>query len=125
VRNIVFWYDGDGAFADGIDSLELNGVRIIKLDDRNAFAIKLYIERTDTQSNLLVYSPMPFPQSRDNWLADTVHYSQTFSTDEASLILLNYRMDASLRPVAEEYKSFFRNKEREHRFNSYKIERFY
>lgn len=124
VRNIVFWYDGDGAFADEIDSLELNGVKIIKLDNRNAFATKLYIERTDTQSNLLVYSPMPFPQSRDNWLADTVHYSQTFSTDEASLILLNYKMDASLRPIAEEYKAFFRNKEREHRFNSYKIESF-
>ena len=124
VRNIVFWYDGDGAFADEIDSLELDDVKIIKLDDRNAFATKLYIERTDTQSNLFVYSPMPFPQSRDNWLADIVHYSQTFSTDEASLILLNYKMDAALRPVAEEYKVFFRNKERERRFDSYGIQNF-
>ena len=124
VRNIVFWYDGDGVFADAIDGLELDNVKIIKLDDHNAFATKLYIEKTDTQSNLLVYSPMPLPQSRDNWLADTVHYSQTFSADEASLILVNYKMDALLRPVAEEYKAFFRNKEREHRFNNYKIESF-
>lgn len=124
VRNIVFWYDSDGAFADEIDSLELENVTIIKLNDHNAFATKLYIEKTDTQNHLLVYSPVPLPQSRDNWLADTVHYSQTFSTDEASLILLHYKMDASLRPVAEEYKAFFRRKEREQRFDSYGIEVF-
>ncbi|MEZ7872479.1 MAG: hypothetical protein QMB53_01680 [Eubacteriales bacterium] len=54
------------------------------------------------------------PQNRDKWLAD----SQTFSADEASLILVNYKIDASLWPVVEEYKAFFRNKEREYRFNS-------
>ncbi len=124
VRNIVFWYDSDGAFADEVDTLALEGVKTITLDDHSAFAAKLYIEKTDTQSNLLVYSPMPLPQSCDNWLADTVHYSQTFSTDEASLILLNYKMNASLRSVAEEYKAFFRNKERERRFESFGIEHF-
>ena len=45
VRNIVFQYDGDGAYADKIDSLELDNVKVIKLDDRNAFAVKLYIEK--------------------------------------------------------------------------------
>lgn len=124
VRNIVFWYDGEGVFADEVAGLELNNVKIVRLDDHNSFTTKLYIEKIDTESNLLVYSPMPLPQSRDNWLADTVYYSQTFSTDEASLILLNYKMDASLRSVAEEYKAFFRNKEREHRFNNYGVKNF-
>lgn len=124
MRNIIFWYDSDGAFADEIDHLELDRVKIIKLNDHNAFATKLYIEKTDRQSHLLVYSPLPLPVSQENWLADIVHYSQTFSTDEASLILLNYKMDASLRSVAEEYKVFFRNKDREHRFNGYHIDDF-
>lgn len=124
VRNIVFWYDGDSAFAEEINSLEMENVTIIKLNDHNAFATKLYIEKTDMQNHLLVYSPVPLPQSRDNWLADTVHYSQIFSTDEASLILLNYKMDASLRTIAEAYKAFFRNKDRERRFDSYGIENF-
>lgn len=124
VRNIVFWYDSEGAFADEVENLELDHVKIIKLDDHSAFAAKLYIEKTDTQSNLLVYSPIPLPHSRDNWLADTVHYSQIFTTDEASLILLNYKMDASMRPAAEEYKGFFRNRDRERRFDSYGIESF-
>jgi len=48
VRNIVFWYDEEGVFAEDIDSLALEGVKIIKLYDNNMFAVKLYIEETDT-----------------------------------------------------------------------------
>ncbi len=120
-RNIVFWYDGEGAFESEIDGLEIEGVKVLKLTNSNAFATKLYIEKTDRDGNLLVYSPMHKPHISDNMLADTVLYSQTFSTDEASLILLNYKMDTSLRSVCEEYKAFFRNKERERRFDGYDI----
>lgn len=61
VRNIVFWYDEEGVFAGDIDNLSLEDVKIIKLYDNNIFALKLYIEETDTASNLLVYSPLPRP----------------------------------------------------------------
>jgi uncharacterized protein (TIGR02687 family) len=121
VRNIVFWYDDNGAFADKVDALKFSNAKIIKLYDDNQFAVKLYIEREDTQSNLLVYSPATRPPDRDNWLADTLRYSQTFATDEASLILINYKMDLLLRSVAQEYVAFFRNNERVRRFDSYGI----
>ena len=32
-RNIVFWYDEDGVFADSIDTLALDNVKLIKLFD--------------------------------------------------------------------------------------------
>ena len=118
-RNIVFWYDDEGAFADNVDSLGLANAKAVKLYDNNQLAVKLLIEREDTQSNLLVYSPMPRPADRDNWLADTLRYSQTFATDEDSLILINYKMDASLRLVAREYKAFFHNNDRVRRFDGY------
>jgi uncharacterized protein (TIGR02687 family) len=123
-RNIVFWYDEEGAFADEIDSLAINGAKIFKVYDDNLFATKLYIEREETESNLLLYSPLPRPTNRENWLTDTIKYSQTFSTDETSLILLNYKMDGSLRPVVSLYKAFFRNNERVRRFESYAIDKF-
>jgi hypothetical protein len=119
VRNIVFWYDDDGVFADRVDTLGLDNAKTVKLYDNNQLTVKLYIEREDTQSNLLVYSPMQRPSDRDNWLADTLRYSQTFATDEASLILINYKMDVSLRSVAREYKAFFNHNERVRRFDSY------
>ncbi|OGO91753.1 MAG: TIGR02687 family protein [Clostridiales bacterium GWF2_38_85] len=118
-RNIVFWYDGTGAFAEEIDGLALENAEVIKVDDNSEFAAKFYIERTNTTGNILVYSATPRPDNKDNWLTDTIKYSQTFSTDEASLILLNYKMDNALRPVTERYKAFFRNNDRCRKFESY------
>lgn len=118
-RNIVFWYDDDGAFANEVDTLDLANAKTVKLSDDNQFAVNLYIEREDLQSNLLIYSPMPRPADRDNWLADTLRYSQTFATDKASLILINYKMDISLRHVAKEYEAFFGNNDRRLPFENY------
>jgi uncharacterized protein (TIGR02687 family) len=121
VRNIVFWYDEEGVFAEDIDRLALEGAKLIKLYDNNMFAIKLYIEETDTTGNLLVYSPLPRPENRENWLTDTIKYSQTFSTDETSLNLLNFKIDSALRHVVARYKLFFRNSERCKRFEGYHL----
>lgn len=119
IRNIVFWYDEEGSFVDDIDNLELTNAKIIKLYDNNVFATKLYIEETDTTSNLLVYSPMPRPHNKENWLTDTIKYSQTFSTDKTSLILLNNKIDSSLRHVIDRCKTFFDNQDRCKKFESY------
>jgi len=120
-RNIVFWYDEEGVFAEHIDTLELENAKIIKLYDNNMFAVKLYIEDNDKTSNLLVYSPMPRPKTSDNWLADTIKYSTTFTTDETSLNLLNFKIDHSLRFVVDRYKLFFRNSERCKKLESYSL----
>jgi len=106
-RNIIFWYDEDGAFAEGIDGMELDNAKVIKLDNNNMFATKLYIERTDRESNLLVYSNMERPKNDENWLTDTIKYSQTFSADEVSLILLNFGIDGALKTTVAKYKQFF------------------
>ncbi|GHV47446.1 alkaline phosphatase [Clostridia bacterium] len=118
-RNIVFWYDDECVFADEVDALGLDNARTVKVCDNNQFAVKLLIERDDLTSNLLIYSPATRPADKDNWLADTIRYSRTFATDEASLILINYKMDMSLRSVAREYKAFFRNNDRVRKFDSY------
>ncbi len=120
-RSIVFWYDESGTFADDIDSLNLDNAKVIKLYDNNMFATKLYIEETDTTSNLLVYSPMPRPGNRENWLTDTIKYSQLFSTDEVSLHLLNMGINPSLRYVVDKYMIFFRNAERCKKFEGYNL----
>ena len=118
-RNIVFWYDEEGVFEESIDTLSLENVKIIKLYDNNMFAVKLYIEDADRESNLLVYSPLPRPTNRENWLTDTIKYSQTFSTDETSLTMLNYKIDGAFKSIIAQYKLFFRNSERSKKFENY------
>ncbi|MCL1882635.1 MAG: BREX-1 system phosphatase PglZ type A, partial [Defluviitaleaceae bacterium] len=120
-RNIIFWYDENGEFADVVDNLDLENAQTIKLYNNNMFATKLHIEETDRENNLLVYSPLPRPDNRDNWLTDTIKYSQTFSTDITSIHLLNFGIDNALRSVVDKYKVFFGEKNRSERFASYAL----
>ena len=57
-RHIVFWYDENEDFTDEIDSFDLEGIKVIKLTENNAFWIKHYIEKEDETSNILIYSNM-------------------------------------------------------------------
>jgi hypothetical protein len=124
-RNIVFWYDDEGEFAEDIDELKLDNAKIIKLADNNSFHIKYLLEKEDTESNYLLYSPSSKPMPRDNWLLDILKYSEEFSTDKATLIMRDFKVgDPSLRNVFKGYLKFFGNKERYRKFVSYHIDKF-
>ena len=43
-RHIVFWYDTDSEFIDDIDNLNLDNVRILKLNNNNYFYIRYELE---------------------------------------------------------------------------------
>lgn len=118
-RNIVFWYDEDGDFKEDIDNLNFKNSKIIELTKNNSFYIKYLLEIKDLNSNYLIYSPMPKPHPRDNWLLDILSYSFEFSTDKAELIRKDFVEDSSLTKVFKNYLKFFNNKERYKKFASY------
>mgnify|MGYP000867571265 FL=1 len=121
-RNIVFWYDADDEFKDDINDLTIENSKIIHLNDNNRFYIKYLLEKEDTESNYLIYSPNPKPLPRENYLLDIEKYSNEFSTDKATVIMRDFGVkDESLRNVFKKYIKFFGNKERYKRFSSYKI----
>ena len=124
-RHIVFWYDDEGEFVEDIDELKLDNAKILKLADNNSFYIKYLLEKEDTESNYLLYSPSSKPMPRDNWLLDILKYSEEFSTDKATLIMRDFKVeDPSLRNVFKGYLKFFGNKERYRKFASYHIYKF-
>ena len=71
-RKLVFWYDDKAEFADDIDSLELVGAKVYRLEPDNQFRTKVFLERQDTQNSYLVYATFPKPSVRDNHLEDTL-----------------------------------------------------
>lgn len=112
-RQIVFWYDDGGEFASVVDELNLENIKIHKLTGSNYFATKKLLEHDDTTSNYLVYAPFKKPEFKDNWLADTLFYSQEFSPDpvvDACNELGIY--DLSLRQIIKTHISFFKNQDR-------------
>ncbi len=124
-RNIVFWYDEEGEFVEDINELSLDNAKTLKLTDNNAFYIKYQLEKKDTESNYLIYSPQGKPLPRDNWILDILKYSMEFSTDKAVLIMRDLgAKDPSLRNVFKKYLKFFGNKERYKKFASFHVDNF-
>jgi uncharacterized protein (TIGR02687 family) len=124
-RNLVFWYDDGGEFAEDIGELRLENAKILKLGPNNSFYIKYLLEKEDTESNYLLYSPISRPMPRENWLLDILKYNEDFSTDKATLIMKDFKVeDPSLRNVFKSYLKFFGNKERYRKFASFHIEKF-
>ena len=122
-RHIVFWYDENEDFIDEIDSFDLEGIKVIKLTENNAFWIKYYIEKEDETSNILIYSNMKKPDPQEDWLYDIFSYSQEFSTDRATVIMRELKvMDSLLKPEFETYNLFFKRKERISGFKNLSIQ---
>lgn len=113
-RRIIFWQDPESEFADLVDELHLDGVKLLKLTGQNNFAAKLLLSETDTESNYLVYNPVAYANIRDNWLLDIELYSEEFRADRLSLQMQELKMPATpqLRKTMKTYAKFFENKER-------------
>ena len=76
-RKLVFWYDDNGEFMEDMQDVTLDNAKVYFLQPDNQFATKLFLERTDTTTNYLVYAPFPKPDVRDNHLEDTLLYASS------------------------------------------------
>ncbi|MDE5737833.1 MAG: BREX-1 system phosphatase PglZ type A, partial [Oscillospiraceae bacterium] len=113
-RRVIFWHDEEAEFADGIDELELSGVKLLKLTGSNWFYAKKLLCNDDTESNYLVYVPFPFAKPEDNWLRGLERQNEEFRADLVSMQMeeLKIPQTISLRRAVKRYKKFFDSKER-------------
>ena len=118
-RQIVFWYDAKGDFAEDVDKLQLTNAKIWRLTATNNFLTKYTIEELEPHTNFLVYSNGPRPDDHDNWLLDTLLYSSEFTADRVSMVMNELAVPQTLRGVFTRYERFFQNKDRTARFASY------
>ncbi len=139
-RHILFWYDKGAKASEIIDNLELENVKIIKLNREvvtektskgveeileqkyfGIFKAKYILEAEDTTSNYLIYAPYEKPRDEYNWLLDIELYSEIFSADNIGMLVEEFGMsshDTEVRAVLEKYEDFFRAKERKNPFIS-------
>jgi len=112
-KRIVFWNDPQREFEDTLTTLAVQGIQILRLDQAGALAVKVRLERDDTEGQYLIYSPTPEPDYDNDWLLDVRLYSHTFRADRASIILDELGLaNQALRSHLEQRKKFFDNKER-------------
>lgn len=119
-RRLIFWMDRDHEFVDMIDEININNVKIHKWTESNHFYTKYLLEEIDPASHYLIYTTNDI-NNEDNWLWDTVQYSQTFYADKISLLMNDLGIDPSLRSVVKQFEKFFNNRKLYSKFKSYAL----
>ncbi len=117
---IVFWYDADQEFEEGLSDLTLDGVNIVRLDELGSLEIKILLELQDTTGKYLIYAPYSEPDAKDDWLLDIRLYSRTFHADQASILLNELGLNSQvLRPYIASRRTFFRSQDRLNRLKKW------
>ena len=98
----VFWHDVDGEFASAVDSLQIDGVQTVRLDQLAALRLKIDIEqalRKGSGQRWLLYSNQPEPAPVDDWLLDVRLRAKSFRADSTSILLEDLGLESlSLAP---------------------------
>ena len=112
-RRIIFWYDEEKEFIDGISKIDLPGVKVVTLTENNNFEIKKLLVHDDPINNYLVYCPVSFADKENNWLLNVQLYSEEFKSDVVSIWLHEMNMAdlSQTREVIKHYKDFFAKKD--------------
>ena len=108
-KRLVFWYDKGGAMQEFVNSLELPGIEILKLN-HNAFSLKHRIltgEQPD--KGFIIYSSEARPDDANNWLLDLEVQAIPFSADMGSLHAAECGIPMELKQkVIDTHQEFFK-----------------
>ncbi|MBF0398184.1 MAG: BREX-1 system phosphatase PglZ type A, partial [Desulfobacterales bacterium] len=74
-KRIIFWYDGDKEFEEILPLLQMNDVKILRLDECSTLELKIKIECEDLSGRYILYAPFHEPAPEDDWLLDIRLYS--------------------------------------------------
>jgi len=119
LNRIILWYDDDQSFTQEFDTLELNGVEKIAVEN-NEFAIKYRMYIQQPSSKFLLYLPYSRPENDDNWLLDIELSNYVFHTDQEAMTLQEIDLPILYRAWIKNHLEFFRSKERIQKFNQLK-----
>jgi len=122
-RKIVFWTDPKKQYREFFDNNEINieNVKIHELKDDNNFYTKYLLNKEDVDSNYLIYTNIDNLIDESSWITDIVLYSKIFYADKLSMDLDDLGIDVNLRDIATKYETFFNNKRRIEKLQSFNI----
>lgn len=109
---IIFWHDVEAEFSGFVDTMAMDGVQLIRMDEQSNLRIKLLVEGAPDQRWLL-YSNQPEPEPSKDWLLDVRLRSKIFRADSNSILLEDLGLTTiSLRTHLKERAKFLRAKDR-------------
>ena len=111
-HHIIFWHDAEAEFSGFVDTMAIDGVELIRMDEQSSLRIKLLVEGAPDQ-HWLLYSNRPEPDPSKDWLLDVRLRSKIFRADSNSILLEDLGLTTiSLRTHLKERAKFLRAKDR-------------
>lgn len=110
-HRIVFWYDAKHELRDDFDSLVLEDIEKIVLDN-NEFSVKYKIIREQPNQKFLLYRAGAQPALLDNWLLDVQLAHGEFRTDQVAIWLSELSLGIEFAEILKDHAEFFRAKSR-------------
>lgn len=107
---VLFWYDGTQEKRQEFDALYPIGYEK-RVVENNEFQIKWEILRGQPDRKFLLYFPYGEPKPSDNWLLDIQLANRIFYDDEIGMWLSELKLDPEMRPLLEQYQTFFKRGE--------------
>lgn len=104
---IVFWYDAKHELRDDFDSLVLENIEKIVLDN-NEFSVKYKIIREQPNQKFLLYRAGAQPALLDNWLLDVQLAHGEFRTDQVAIWLSELSLGIEFAEVLKDHAEFFK-----------------
>ena len=119
-RRIIVWKDEDREFADKLDEIHIDGVKVIALTGTNNFAVKKLLNKDNTESDFLLYCPIAYESQEDNWLLDIELYSEEFRADLISIWMdeMGVPQTVDLRRGFKKYSKFLNAQSRRNKVAS-------
>lgn len=121
-RQLVFWYDENGEFAEDIDNLVLDNAKVYKLEPNNQIYTKYFLTYEDTTTHYLIYAPFAKPEIWDNHLADMLFYSKEYHADLATYVCIELGICEELKPFIQKHIKYLCDKKRRKKFYDLEIE---
>ncbi|GAB6190000.1 BREX-1 system phosphatase PglZ type A [Marinitoga arctica] len=121
-RKIVFWIDKKNSFKEEFETIEIENINKIVLNQNNFFTIKYLVEIEKPEENFLIYVNDFDLHSKENWLLDIFLYSEIFYADKIRLIMNELNLSSNLKSFVGRNEKFFKNKNRISNLTSLKEE---
>jgi uncharacterized protein (TIGR02687 family) len=105
-QRLVFWYDEGALLREEFESLSLDSVTKLEIDN-DEFTIKRQVLKLQPTDRFLLYAPTAIPSDEENWLLDLNIANYLFAADKTSLILQNIGLDVGFKNFVDRFDKFF------------------
>jgi hypothetical protein len=110
-HRIVVWYDPASEWRDDFQSLALDSVEKVTVNNTE-FGTKYRVLIKEPKQKFLLYIPWAKPPDEENWLLDILLANHEFRSDKTSLYLQQIGLPLEFKDLADDHQPFFAKAER-------------